>query len=365
MRKVIRFVIGEGQQRRHRVQTAIIITIVAFAMLTGFGQRVVDSYGHLGDADHLAALSLVMSGVPEGGMPVTFFDVDDETRVSWNAKAATPHAALAALVKLAASNGAALILVDFDLTQASDTDLAAALRDYPADAPELMLVRNIRFARGTATHLQAAAASATAYDNDVAGKPNIRWVTTLNDIGKDRSVRRIKLWQTVCNGASGTAYPSAALVAAAFPAKEPNHAAELAAFLQSRVAVECGHGNAPAVTWPPVRAQVAQLPYVFADTTETPALFRIQVNGRDTVALRRISAGLLVTYTNGLAQVAGDVDRDPFEGRAAIVGASYTDNGDIYETPLGTMPGALILANSVLQARNIVETKPASAFTKN
>ena len=66
----------------------------------------------------------------------------------------------------------------------------------------------------------------------------------------------------------------------------------------------------------------------------------------ETVAFRRIGAGQLFTYTNGVAAPAGEIDADPFAGRVVIVGASYSDSGDVYETPLGTMPGALVLANS-------------------
>ncbi len=368
MRKFTRHIIGEGDTARRRIETAIIIAVVALAMLTGIGQRVVDSHGNFGDADHLAALSLTMSGVPEGAMPVTFLDVDDKTRGAWGTTDVTPHAALAALVKLAAGSGAASILVDFDLTQAADASLAAVVREYPAGAPDLMLVRNIGFLRGTAegqSPVRAASATPTAYDGDAAGKSNIHWVTTLNDIGKDRAVRRIKLWQTVCNGAAGTAYPSAALVTAALPVKGQNRKDDLALFLKSRVAAECGQQTVRELAWPPVQNGIAQLPYVFADTMDTPALFRIRGDGRDTVALRRISAGLLVNHVNGVAQTTGEIDRDPFEARAVIVGASYTGNRDIYETPFGSMPGALVLANSVVQARNIVETKPASPFIRN
>ncbi|MGH6819869.1 MAG: CHASE2 domain-containing protein, partial [Methylocella sp.] len=168
-----------------------------------------------------------------------------------------------------------------------------------------------------------------------------------------------------CEGASGLAYPAAALVMAAHSAKGGNREADLTLFLNSRVAVECGHQAVPAPGWPPLQNAVAQLPYVFADTAEAPALFRIEADGRDTVALRRISARLLVSYEQGKARPAGDIDRDPFEGRAVIVGASYTDSGDIYETPFGSMSGALVLTNSMVQARSIVETRPASAFTKN
>ena len=374
MHRFIKPVIGEGHVARHRIQTAAIVVIAALAMLSGIGQRVLDSHSNLGDADHLAALSLIMSGVPRDALPVTFLDVDDRTRLDWGATGVTPHAALAALIQQAADNGAWGILVDFDLTPiqegaSADPKLAELLRGYPATAPQLMLARKIHFLRGGGNAgertVQAASAPPTPYDGDIAGKPNIGWVTTLNDIAKDRSVRRIRLWQTICEGAAGIAYPSAALVVAAYPADGPSHAAELVSFLQSRVAAECGHSPVMAMAWPPVQNASAQLPFVFADGGAAPAQFRIVQKGGDTVALRRISAGQLVKVANGIAAAAGDIDRDPFAGRVVIIGASYADSGDIYETPFGTMPGALVLANSIVQAKTITELAPASALTKN
>ena len=124
---------------RHRVLTAIIVTVAALVMLTGAGQRLLDSHSNFGDADHLAALSLIMSGVPEGALPVTLLDVDDKTRLAWGATGTTPHAALAGLIKEAADNGAAAIVVDFDLTpdspaQAGDPALA---RTFAAAIPPM------------------------------------------------------------------------------------------------------------------------------------------------------------------------------------------------------------------------------------
>ena len=118
-------------------------------------------------------------------------------------------------------------------------------------------------------------------------------------------------------------------------------------------------------TWPPVKRSAAQLPYVFGDRNDAPALFRIERDGKSTVAFRRIGAGQLFTYTNGVAAPAGDIDSDPFAGRVVIVGASYADSGDVYETPFGTMPGALVLANSIVQAKTIAGTAATSALLKN
>jgi len=72
-----------------------------------------------------------------------------------------------------------------------------------------------------------------------------------------------------------------------------------------------------------------------------------------------------VTYENGIAATAGEIDRDPFAGRVVLLGASHAASGDFYETPLGTMPGVLILANSIVQAKALVETPPVPVWTRN
>ena len=190
-------------------------------------------------------------------------------------------------------------------------------------------------------------------------------MTTLNDIGSDRVVRRIKMWQSVCDGASGSAYPSAALVTAGHFGRNEKPAAALDQFLASRVTIECGAGHPPALPWPRVQQQSAQLPYVFTADPSARALLRISTAKGPAVALRRISAGRLVSFTNGTAQPAGEIDRDPFEGRVVIIGASYTESTDVHETPLGTMPGSMILANSIVQAERLTNVEPASPMLRN
>ena len=224
---------------RGRALSLVIMALTSLAMLTGVGQRLVDYHGNLGDAEHLAALSLLMSGIPDEARPVTFLDVDNASRRAWKADGATPHGALAALAEMAAANGASAILVDFNLApngagQPADEAMARFLAAYPGSAPDLMLVREIRFPHDGATEAGLATAVVTAYDGFAAGKANIHWVTTLNDIGRDRAVRHIRLHQSVCDGAGGVAYPSAALVAAAI-AWGGRHRADLAPYLEWRV----------------------------------------------------------------------------------------------------------------------------------
>ncbi len=374
MRLSVSSLIEESVSSKKRLVTFVIVLAAVVLMLTGIAGRIVDTHDSFVSSDRLAAISLILSGVPDGALPVTLLDVDDETRQSWGSEGATPHAALAELVGLSGRGGPEAVLLDFDLSAdhagaVADPALLALLERYSADAPLLMLVRKIGFTSnagsGGVSAGLSASATATPYDAATAGKANIRWVTTLNDIGSDRVVRRIKVWQTVCDGASGTAFPSAALVAAGQVARRKLPAADLDQFLGSRVTVECGAGNPPAVPWPRVQQQSAQLPYVFTGDPKARALMRISTTKGPTVALRRISAGQLVSFAAGTAQPAGEIDRDPFEGRVVIIGASYTQSTDVYETPLGTMPGSMILANSVVQAEHLTSAEPATSMLRN
>lgn len=353
--------------------TIIIVAVAAICLLAGIGERITKAYEDLTDAERIAALSLVMSGVPEEALPVTLLEVDDATRLDWGDRRVTPHGALAKLISLAASHGASAVMVDFDLSgdipeQKADETLLQLLAAYPPEAPPLLLARTIRFVRSEGAAVggvQASDAAVTPYDAVVAGKSNVQWVTTLNDISADRSVKKIRLWQTVCTGSAGTAYASPALAVAAWLFPGSDRRAELAGFLDSRVHSECGKTAETGHAWPPMEEQAATIPYVFADAARMPASFRIDHGGKRTVALRRIRAGQLVKVDNGQAEAAGEIDRDPFENRVVVIGATHAGSGDFYETPFGTMSGVMIIANSITQAKTIVETAPAPSWLKN
>lgn len=355
---------------RHRGVTFVILAVAGILMLAGAGKSVLSTYDNLAKADRLVAVSLIMSGLPENPLPVTFIDVDDDTRLAWNANGETPHDALAGLVRLAADKGSTAILLDFDLSadrrdSPADKALTDVLANYPATAPLLMLVRRITFIRAGGAAITSGDVS-TPYDEAVKGKPNILWVSALNQAGADRSVRHVLLWQSVCDGASGVAFPSPALAVAARLRQGEAAAASLGEFLAARAASECGGSSAAAqAAWPKAADAKVVLPYVFADNTETRSLFRIRSGGKDTVVLRRISAGKLVSYNGPAPKVADAVDADPFEGRVVVIGASYTGSGDMHTTPLGTMPGSIVIANSLVQARTLTESEAASPWLRN
>ncbi len=83
------------------------------------------------------------------------------------------------------------------------------------------------------------------------------------------------------------------------------------------------------------------------------------------MVLRRIRAGQIVTFEDGKAKLSGELDADPFKDRVVLIGATHADTSDFYNTPLGTMPGVLIIANSIIQAKTITDTEPMGWWLAN
>lgn len=355
--------------RHKHSKLAILLTLAAALLLGGIGSRIVENYQSLADVNTLAAVSLAVSGVPRNALPVTFIDVDDSTREAWKARPKIPHAALASLISIAAERKAEAIILDVDLSgdtaaEPPDPQLLALLSSYPADAPMLMLARRIVFSAMPDGGMKPTSSLRTPYDAAVQGKANIQWITTLNDIGSDRTVRRVRLWQSVCGDGDAAAYPSAALIAGALFLPQPGTAFSLSGFLADRMTADCGTAPAEAAPWPGARQQAATIPYLLPDRADARALFRVVRNGAETVVLRRVEAGQIVKVERSSAGPAGEIDAYPFANRVVLIGASDAASGDVYNTPLGSMPGVLIIANSVVQADRILNSKPMPAAAR-
>ena len=247
-----------------------------------------------------------------------------------------------------------------------DPELYNELAHYPEAGPPLYVVRAIRFrdtGHGEAGETFVAESyRKTPYDPVLKDRTNLTWISALPSFGSDRVVRKIRFWQTVCEGAKGKAFPSAAL---AVTAALENQGAALKAFLDERIAEECGGSKPMASAWPRQRRLDASLPFAFTDSATAPTFNATGLDGKPTALLRRIGAWSFVRVANGQIEAAGDVDPGIFRDRAVLIGVTHADSRDIYATPLGSMPGVVILANSVALAKVITGTPEASTFVKN
>lgn len=357
-----------GKRRGWSYAAAVLVCALT---LLGVGKGLLEAYEGLTSTDRIIRLSAMLSGVERRAVPVTLIEVDDETRTRWGDPVITPHEAIAGLIEAAREGRARLIVVDLDLSsdiagQAPTPELYNELAHYPEAGPPLYVVRAIRF-RGAGRGAENGAFVAesyrkTPYDAVLADRTNLTWISALPSLGGDRVVRKIRFWQTVCEGAQGEAFPSAALAVAA--ALE-NQGAALKAFLDARIAEECG-GRKPAPSaWPSQHRLDASLPFAFTDSQKMPALDATGFDGKPTALLRRVGAWSLVRVANGQVEAAGEIDPEVFRDRAVLIGVTHADSRDIYATPLGSMPGVVILANSVALAKVISGTPEASPFVKN
>lgn len=85
----------------------------------------------------------------DAGMGYTLLDIDEVSFAAWGEPWHVPRGRLAELIRYAADGGARVIVVDIDLSRhgtdtAADRVLAQLLEDYPADAPDLILLRTTR-----------------------------------------------------------------------------------------------------------------------------------------------------------------------------------------------------------------------------
>jgi len=358
-----------GKRRAWSYAAAVLVAILT---LLGVGKGLLGAYESLSSTDKLIKMSTLLSGAERRTVPVTLIEVDDETRARWGNPVITPHKAIAALVRSARESGARVIVVDLDLSgddkgQPPTPELYNELAHYPADASPLYIVRAIRFRGaslpGEGQTFLADSYRKTPYDGVVASKANVSWISALPSFGGDRVVRKVRFWQTVCDGATGEAFPSAALAVAA--ALEEQGAA-LKSFLDQQIASDCGGRTLEDKGgWPQHRRLETSIPFAFSDSAKSPALHATGLDGKPTALLRRIGAWSLVRVTGDAIETAGEVDAGIFRNRAVLIGVTHADSRDVYATPLGSMPGVTIIANTVALAKVIAGTPAASPMVKN
>jgi len=63
-------------------------------------------------------------------------------------------------------------------------------------------------------------------------------------------------------------------------------------------------------------------------------------SGTEALGLQRYSAAAVVSHLPGAAT-------DPVKGQVVVIGVSYPESRDLHETPVGQMPGALVLLNAI------------------
>lgn len=316
-------------------------------------------------ADRMIRLADRIGPRPVEAPPVVLVDIDDRSWRDWGAPVVAPRDRLAEIVDKLAVSGPLAIVLDVDLSYpdapAREARLRESLEKYPKDGAPLLLVRALQ--RSPLGARAPPEQRATVYDAAVADKPNIVFAAPLFERDGDGSVRRWRLFMQTCREGKPAVLP-ATQVAAAVLARQAlakgapvspqavwgDMTSRLAAFNADNCATTrpIEHGTVAGAT------RLARPIEVERTDASTRVLYRVAwKDGASALgpAVDFQGAQTPLVSVRPAALVASPAAQAPIPGvagRIVIVGGSFADSGDWHTTPLGKMPGALVLANAIV-----------------
>jgi CHASE2 domain-containing sensor protein len=304
-----------------------------------------------------------LSGLDTGAR-LAWIDIDEAAHRAWGVPSFTRRDKLAALIGFALKGRPRAVVVDIDLADSmpgmerGDAVLRRVLvaheRSCTSACTPILLVRTMETSSYRYANRDGAALAArpSFLDRPLGTSPKqpwngrgIYWGTAGMDQEPDRVTRRWRLWENSCSEpGTATVTPSVTLLAAAVASGVTPQAV--------RNALE-----PHALTCEPLQSAIRQVPVPDRQT-------RLIVGGStlplsEEGATRRIFFRIPWSQSaNGdrsLAVVlsAGEIAKHPsapaaiLDGRIVVIGASNSASGDLHVTPIGVMPGSLVMINAI------------------
>lgn len=283
--------------------------------------------------------------------PFVLYDIDETSHEKWGEPFHVPRDKLARLMETALAAGPAVLFVDVELARPTPADdaLLAVLQQHiqrPAGATLILLSgfkEKVDPERGGYLSIRDSFVNAA-----LAGGASLNWANSLFERDRDQLIRRWKPFVVTCD-AQYRAMPLPAVQLVALAAIEGSAAkAQLAAWL---------HGFAEESCFAPVSADTA--PLVLGgrslSVADSPFGQRIlfsfpwQLEAGETrpETLFEGQRTRLLSVIPAHVVTEGGLRPDVPPGHVAVIGASHADARDIHATPLGDMPGSLLLINAM------------------
>jgi CHASE2 domain-containing sensor protein len=320
---------------------------------------------HVGDnvADLMIQLSERITNRIPTSPAFVFIDIDDATFKAWSSPLVMPRANIATLLERISRSKPLAIILDVDLAYSDKSD-GKALKDflgkYEPGRPPLLLVRDlIDDPDGGLPQPRP-----TDYDGAVGSKDNIMFTSPLFERDGDGKVRRWKLFAEACKENAPIIVPSMQLTAAMI-ARQTTHGAPsvdkglplqritrgLAAFTPANCerANDAREGTLDLLPPDrPIRIEhddvssrvIYRIAWKSGEVSLGPVVDSPAANGGETQ---------LVAVRPARLVVSGDPNAPlpSLEGRIVVIGGSFESGGDRYDTPLGVMPGSLVIINAI------------------
>ena len=290
----------------------------------------------------------------------TFVDIDEDTYRTWGEPFHIPRDKLLQLIRYAAEGGAKAIVVDIELSSASDndTDLVSFYKDYDKKKPPLFLLRGF-YPPSKFTEQKDYYIRPSLFESSASGN-NIYWAQPIFKLSTyDQVVRYWHLLAIGCLNDQPVIIPAFQLL--------------IDAYLSA------------ADDLPIVVDQLAKLaPNTCAEIEQAEKSFQGEIvySGK-TIELNRKAherIGERIIYTlpwksgstaelfyrpaHKITEAKRKSSDSAVKGRIVMIGASYRDSRDHYQTPLGEMPGALIIVNAIKSLHLFGQIEPPPFLIK-
>jgi len=321
-----------------------------------------------------------------------WLDIDDETYKQWGEPLFTPRDRLLKLIKGGVLAEARLIIVDIDLSRTisgngnklhlHDKDIVDYLGKYPIycnshpHCPPIILAR--RFAvlsGGIETQYRKVFPELEQVVEESAY--HIQWAAPLFSLSDDYVLRHWKVWQPFCVDGKPAVMASIEVTAGVFLKKDTPQQVKkiLAEKLQPLQPHACINDKIQYSHNTPEQIKLGQWNFS-TDRYSIPQRIRYSMpwsmEGKKTaeflwktrkgqtegefIILRRLPVQQFLEQQNALQKGLKD--------SIVIIGGSYAEGRDHYQTPLGLMPGALVIINAVHSLLEYGIIKPISNLSK-
>ncbi|MZR61380.1 CHASE2 domain-containing protein [Alcanivorax sp. DP30] len=311
--------------------------------------------------DWLSRLVTNTSLAPRPQQPLFMVNVDAETYTEWQEPWLTPADKIAALVERMLQAAPAQLVVDFDFSRRSDLqpllDVLVRYTQGEAQRTHLVFMKTQTLAKPSGSVLPGFRDS--ELDSIIAKSEYLHWAAPLFRPDSDGVIRNWQLIVPGCEGGKLKLMPSVQLLSVLLHFDHPVD--QLEKSLVRGQGRDCS--GEPAFGGSLVLDDNKVIDFSESDLRHRiiyalpPApkdgYLPVPWKGVSLPALTQVSAhSLLATEALPTASMLQDA--------IVIIGATHPDSGDIHQTPLGAMPGSLILANSIvaLQGLDQVERPP-------
>jgi len=326
---------------RHFLTSFVIgLTIVAFLHIVHHTSWVVEAENWAMDSMMAVNQSLPRMTSSKSNVDFAYIDIDENTYREWDEPYHLPRKKLTKLIEFASEGGARAIVLDVDLSKASneDDELLSFLKEYKKENPPLFLIK-VFYPPSEMTDGDSNMIRPSFLDKTTLG-PQIIWVQS--SFRRDLYDGVVRYWDLLrfgCADGKPMVVPSVQLMVDAhlfsstvvesllkkLSLFNPENCSDINKHIE-RFSGELLYGDRKISL---VRDRIGERIIYTMPWQQT------MVPGLVTIPARRIS------------DTTQKLSNDLVKGRVVVIGGSYRDGRDIYNTPLGEMPGALVITNAI------------------